>query len=522
MKKMATLFLILTIILTLGLTPAFASENLIANGGFESGNMGFSSDYTYVDTASRSGGMYGLGSMDPEQRYAIGTNPWDYHQSWSSYAAHGGSNMMIVNATPTKPEKTVWQQEVTIPACTAVQDFTLYAGQKWEIGEVLVKNDVAGKICIKFVLTDETALEEGWLITEAHVAVAKAAKDIPQKNGNPIPGQFPIKVKLNPGVTETDWYCLDYEWNASEPLVIAVHAKIERPAEYVDEPFCIYSGTDAQVGMNLAALAWVHPLWNPSLTMDLSPAQWIWDGYHPADPFGGNIVEFTQDFNLTGTPVAGTLSITADNGFEAYLNGTRLGDSGNLYGDWRNSDLSEAYIDTGAGVSSWATVRNFDASSLLRSSNRLAVTGVNEQMDGGTVESNPAGVIYKLCGTQRIMTSSHASETGWGGDGEFSGKNWAKYITYTPHVCSNNYEFSFWAANSHPDNPAVLKVEVNGTEIGGLAYLNTINPLTATWKEYKFTFTAAPGSAVIKIIDTFTVAQGDDFALDDISLVKAP
>ena len=33
-------------------------------------------------------------------------------------------------------------------------------------------------------------LDEGWWLTETHVAVAKTQNQIPQKNGNPIPGKF--------------------------------------------------------------------------------------------------------------------------------------------------------------------------------------------------------------------------------------------------------------------------------------------------------------------------------------------
>ena len=83
---------------------------------------------------------------------------------------------MIVNGSSNGlPAELVWGQTVTLPVCTPMMAYPLYAGQTWEIGEVLVKTDVAGKVCVKFVLTDSTAIAEGWVITEAHVAVGAGA-----------------------------------------------------------------------------------------------------------------------------------------------------------------------------------------------------------------------------------------------------------------------------------------------------------------------------------------------------------
>lgn len=345
-KRSVVFLAIIAMILTLFATPVFAVSpvNLITNGDFEDGNQGFTTDYTYVDTASQSGGLYGLGSLDPEQHYAVGSNPFLYHQYWTSYPAYGGSgNMMIVNATPTNPEKTVWQQTVTLPACEASSP--LYAGKNILVGDVLVKTGEEGKVCVKFVLNAD-AVADGWLITEAHAAVADDASLIPQKNGNPIPGKFPVNVMIDPGVTETGWYCLDRNTGWTGPLAIAAHAVVKR--------------------------------------------------------------------------------------------------------------------------------------------------------------------------TEQSVTYS---ETAWGGTNDFSGKNWARYIQSGP--CVPTYAFSFQAANSHPDNPAELAIYVDGTLLG-TADLAEINPLVGTWKGYQFQFSSSADSAEIKIVDTFTVAQGDDFALDHISLVKLP
>ena len=202
-----------------------AFGQLVVNGDFESGNTGFDTDYTYLDPVN-----IGTWTLGPEFMYTVSTNPALYHSAWAPFPDHTTADyqglMMIVNGTasPSIPEKIVWGQEVTLPVCDPVTAHKLLAGQTWEIGEVLVKSE-GGQICVKFVLTDAAAIAEGWLITEVHVAIGDVPEDIPNKNGNPIPGKFPINVKLDPGVTETDWYCLPDDGET----IIAAHAKLELP-----------------------------------------------------------------------------------------------------------------------------------------------------------------------------------------------------------------------------------------------------------------------------------------------------
>ncbi|PIV38376.1 MAG: hypothetical protein COS30_02430, partial [Candidatus Portnoybacteria bacterium CG02_land_8_20_14_3_00_45_8] len=82
----------------------------------------------------------------------------------------------------------------------------------------------------------EAAIADGWVITEVHVAVGATLANIPQTKpnkkglggGNPIPGLFPVNVDIDPGVTETDWFCLGYNWTKGESPVIAAHAVVSQ------------------------------------------------------------------------------------------------------------------------------------------------------------------------------------------------------------------------------------------------------------------------------------------------------
>jgi len=89
--------------------------NLITNGDFESGNTGFTSDYTYMP-----------GNLVPEGVYDVLANPQDDHPGFAPCPDHtsGSGNMMVVNGSGT-PNQNVWCQTVN------VQPNTQYAFSAW-------------------------------------------------------------------------------------------------------------------------------------------------------------------------------------------------------------------------------------------------------------------------------------------------------------------------------------------------------------------------------------------------------
>jgi hypothetical protein len=91
-----------------------SAANLIPNGDFESGNTLFSSEYTYSPTD------YG-----PAGIYSVDTNPHNYHGSWASYSAHGGSDMMIVNGADVA-NVNVWTVPVALSTISVVPNTDYY------------------------------------------------------------------------------------------------------------------------------------------------------------------------------------------------------------------------------------------------------------------------------------------------------------------------------------------------------------------------------------------------------------
>jgi gliding motility-associated-like protein len=92
---------------------------------------------------------------------------------------------------------------------------------------------------------------------------------------------------------------------------------------------------------------------------------------------------------------------------------------------------------------------------------------------------------------------------------------WCQTIAINPNTW---YNISAWAASVHSASPAILRFSINGTPIGPVlnAPSNTCQwvPFNANWNSGSNT------SATICILNLNTASGGNDFALDDISMVE--
>lgn len=88
-----------------------ASANLIINGDFESGNTGFSSDYSFKTPPNTAGGQY-----------FIGTNATQFNAGFTPLTGFGGSgNLFIANGAGDNTQAP-WYQTVLAPAVTLTTD----------------------------------------------------------------------------------------------------------------------------------------------------------------------------------------------------------------------------------------------------------------------------------------------------------------------------------------------------------------------------------------------------------------
>ena len=122
-------------ILSIAVFSAVAAANaVVVNGDFESGNTGFSSDYS-------------TGSLYDPAVYGVGTNPNSFHGSWASFGDHttGQGNMLIVNGG-LDDSKDFWKGSDTLTAGT--YELSFYAASTYPESpakiQLLVNGNVIG------------------------------------------------------------------------------------------------------------------------------------------------------------------------------------------------------------------------------------------------------------------------------------------------------------------------------------------------------------------------------------------
>ncbi|ADE36462.1 hypothetical protein [Methanohalophilus mahii] len=101
---------------------------------------------------------------------------------------------------------------------------TLYAGQHIDVGivnlsEICVDNQPTLKITYE--------VDEPWRIAETHLDIADDPDELPQKNGNPIPGQFTYKDEWE-SYREKVTYEVPLE--SCNEIFIAAHAVVVSPS----------------------------------------------------------------------------------------------------------------------------------------------------------------------------------------------------------------------------------------------------------------------------------------------------
>jgi hypothetical protein len=116
MNKMKLKFLALMALASFSVGAQASVDNLVKNGGFEDGNTGFESGYTYSPLNN---------NFDPSGLFAVDSAPELYIKSFTPVRAVEGRNMMIVNGSDT-PNAVVWSQNVT-----NVQANTTYYFSTW-------------------------------------------------------------------------------------------------------------------------------------------------------------------------------------------------------------------------------------------------------------------------------------------------------------------------------------------------------------------------------------------------------
>ena len=386
-------------------------------------------------------------------------------------------------------------------ACGSPASYPLYAGGGGGgtgtlVGHVLVCSTpvVSGHTNI----TVTYSLTSGCL-TETHLQVALTVDAVPQKNGNPIPGQFDLSH--NDACTTTDTYTINnFNVGADNAVVIAAHAAVQSTVTLFAGGNFVSGSTltgnvvnrrpGNQVGFTAVntplVAAWEPPnntepsQWDIVINADPSGngawlltagADWVWESFRAADPIQGTVIQANLTLNV---PVAtsGTFRITCDNGYRVDLNGTTITNGGDGATAGLTTQLSTAFASNSglatntnlmqANVSAhgWQTVEAY-AVNLLAGTNTFTLYAVNEFQSPpdthpgfagfggigvglpgtdpvGTADTNPAGCIFGLAANP-VTGPGGGEETAWGAPNGFSG------ATTGSNVTGGNFSGKNWA-----------------------------------------------------------------------------
>jgi hypothetical protein len=94
---------------------------------------------------------------------------------------------------------------------------------------------------------------------------------------------------------------------------------------------------------------------------------------------------------------------------------------------------------------------------------------------------------------------------------------WSQTVSLDP---SQNYTFSFWGAASYPVNPGLVQLTVDGVATGSAFSLTDTRP--NWWNNHKTTFSSGNSSVTLGLVELTGAYNGNDFAIDDISVTPVP
>ncbi|MGC9308922.1 MAG: hypothetical protein ACP5FL_09140 [Thermoplasmatota archaeon] len=319
----------------------------------------------------------------------------------------------------------------------------LLAGQDMLVGNVTIWNDADNNVYVNY-----TVDKPDWYLMETHLHIATCLDDIPQTEGrgrgrggggggNPIPGNFYYKNESYDLYTTTDEYMYELPdgFELDGTLYVAAHAVVG----HMDTMWVYSDATETYVAHNgstcpgaymertgTAVWAW-DGAWG-TLADNYDYGQWIWESEYVLHPVCGDVVNFTKTFDIPGQPVEGNLKIGVDNAYNAYLNDCLVGGLG-LNPGWYNSDLKEAYVESGFV---W-DISNYPLLNLEEGENTFLFACANEYSNDddegeplGTITNNPGGLIYEA-----EITYIDIEETAWADGERFTRRgNWATYFTY--------------------------------------------------------------------------------------------
>jgi hypothetical protein len=340
---------------------------------------------------------------------------------------------------------------VTVAAHTAGNPFVtdLIAGQHFDVGEVQVWND-GDYLYVKYVidadLTPGDPSDDGvdTLIYKTHLHVAISSDGIPQKNGNPIPGQFEYSTVHDPGVDEYT-YQIPLTWDRETELYIAAHAEVKKLGGLAGLEVALpdavtmkvkypttggpsyFPETTVSGGTNLDG---VYEGWcidtDHTIAQNTNYQANVYSSYESLPP---GTVHFPENLDLVNWII--------NQGYVGQDVTTVFPDTactGNItYGDIQRSiwELVEDNQST-SGINPWSPCRVAEILAAAQANGEGFEPGCGDVVAVILAPVNGQQVIIAQVTLIEVgVPCETIDETAWGEGLEFPGKNWAMYFEYT-------------------------------------------------------------------------------------------
>jgi len=363
-----------------------------------------------------------------------------------------GCFLSNVGQVPTTGQSGIAYLTKVGPTEEEAESFPLYAGQDWEVGEVLVWDD-GTQLCVKYQLFSEVfdpEEGEGWGITETHLAVGYVVGDIPQtKKGNPIPGQFLYGNDELGGVEFYEEECIPFDdlgIICGDSLVIAAHAVIEKIecGDLTEAPYGGFQVVDSSQGLLYSYLNIKLARSNPDAVLTFET------GHNESYFFSLGFQEDRPEFLPADDAwIIVEFNIPIQNGPGDDLQ--VIEDTWGLpYPDetadvWVKQNVTDEWTYLGEAnnqnpISGYHTITNFDLGA-LDWVKYVKVQDTSNRADFALVSLPDGYDLNAIVALQDYQECTTYSETAWGavskGNEQFDGANWATYFNYEVCSCEN-------------------------------------------------------------------------------------